>query len=38
MTNNKQQVVYEVDFGEETYGEIKDWKINVKAKHCFWPG
>jgi hypothetical protein len=19
-------------------GEIKDWKINVKAKHCFWPG
>jgi len=19
-------------------GEIKDWKINVKTKHCFWPG
>jgi hypothetical protein len=19
-------------------GEIKDWKINVKATHCFWPG
>jgi hypothetical protein len=19
-------------------GEIKDWKVNVKAKHCFWPG
>ena len=19
-------------------GEIKDWKINVKAKHCFLPG
>jgi hypothetical protein len=19
-------------------GEIKDWKVNVKTKHCFWPG
>jgi ABC-type uncharacterized transport system substrate-binding protein len=19
-------------------GEIKDWKVNVKATHCFWPG
>jgi hypothetical protein len=19
-------------------GEITDWKINVNAKHCFWPG
>jgi len=19
-------------------GKIKDWKINVKTKHCFWPG
>jgi hypothetical protein len=19
-------------------GEIKDWKINVKTKHFFWPG
>jgi hypothetical protein len=19
-------------------GGIKDWKINVKTKHCFWPG
>ena len=19
-------------------GEIKDWKVKVKAKHCFWPG
>jgi hypothetical protein len=19
-------------------GEIKDWKVNVKMKHCFWPG
>ena len=19
-------------------GRIKDWKINVKTKHCFWPG
>ena len=18
--------------------EIKDWKVNVKTKHCFWPG
>ena len=19
-------------------GEIKDWKVKVKTKHCFWPG
>ena len=19
-------------------GEIKDWEVNVKTKHCFWPG
>jgi hypothetical protein len=19
-------------------GEIKDWKVNVNTKHCFWPG
>jgi hypothetical protein len=19
-------------------GEITDWKINIKTKHCFWPG
>jgi hypothetical protein len=19
-------------------GEIKNWKVNVKTKHCFWPG
>ena len=19
-------------------GKIKDWKVNVKATHCFWPG
>ncbi len=19
-------------------GEIKDWKVSVKATHCFWPG
>lgn len=19
-------------------GEIKHWKVNVKTKHCFWPG
>ena len=19
-------------------GKIKDWRVNVKATHCFWPG